>query len=523
MIFSLEKDSGINSKSITICGTGRESLELFFYCYQLKAEVKQFISEEFFGIQIFSRDVIKLQQWEDNRTEQDLLLGSMESQEEELLKKRGHTVYTLQEISNMHSCSEHEYIVDHAKYRETMEQLKTADASARFVMDTLKYRKKLVLLNGELLRKESVFQFIKQVLDGKHFTCIGDDTELAVMRELFEYFGIEAVYHLKEKEAVGRIEYSPDTEILFYSDIDEELGKELEKKGYAIKVNIKIFLFYVMIEIYERDILLDMDLGYNFSFSGSRYIGFKEYGDFENASLKIVALGNSTTDGRDIEPDESWPYYLYQMLKNKIAGVSVLNAGAPSYNISDELLKFIRDVSPLKPDLVISYTGWINIAQRNEYPFTNTWRRILNNLLYVKENENLMFKNINQEKKYSGMQNSMSRYQYFLMHAKQLQAAAAALGIGYKCFVQPNIYTKNELAFSENARLIYYDSIHQKENSKEFFAELKEDIHKYKWLYDYSGIFDDARNVYKDTHHVYKEGNEIIAGRIFEDIQDLLK
>ena len=186
-------------------------------------------------------------------------------------------------------------------------------------------------------------------------------------------------------------------------------------------------------------------------------------------------------------------------------------------------MKFIRDVSPLKPDLVISYTGWINIAQRNEYPFTNTWRRILNNLLYVKENENLMFKNINQEKKYSGMQNSMSRYQYFLMHAKQLQAAAAALGIGYKCFVQPNIYTKNELAFSENARLIYYDSIHQKENSKEFFAELKEDIHKYKWLYDYSGIFDDARNVYKDTHHVYKEGNEIIAGRIFEDIQDLLK
>lgn len=70
---------------------------------------------------------------------------------------------------------------------------------------------------------------------------------------------------------------------------------------------------------------------------------------------KIIVLGGSTTD--PAVERYNWAYYLAQFCaKNKIR-CEVLNGGVSGYNSTQEFLKLVRDVAPLKPDLVISLNG----------------------------------------------------------------------------------------------------------------------------------------------------------------------
>lgn len=518
MIFLYEKNI---EKNITICGTGRESLELFLYCYQLKVHVKQFVSKKIYGMSIFSRDVISYEQWDENNSNNDILLGFPDIEEAKELEDKGYRVFLLEEISYCHHCKEHEYLIDDYEYRDLMKEIRREDVQAEFVMDTLKYRQRLVLTDGKQLRKSSLFDLKKQELKGKQFCCIGSYKEVMVMQEFFQYFGIQAEFFIVEKNVISKIIYEENKEILFYSEINLELCSGLVEEGFELKKNIKKFCTYLMQEIYERNLVLDMDLGYSFLYKQSNYVGMKEYGDYDSAKYKIVTLGNSTTQGSDFEEDESWPYFLYLLAKeNYGGGVSVLNAGAAAYNISSELEKFIRDIVFLSPDLVISYSGCINIAQNNiEFPFSSEWKHLLNSLVYVKDNNHLVFGNINQEQKYFGISNTgLTRFQYFLLQAKLLWGAANAIGVNYKCIVQPTIYTKKDLTLKENERLIYYDSIRIRQRSNEFFNELKKSEDSFNWLFSFSDVYDNTENVYTDLYHVNGKGNKIVAERIFNDI-----
>ena len=237
-------------------------------------------------------------------------------------------------------------------------------------------------------------------------------------------------------------------------------------------------------------------------------------------STKLLILSAPASTG-DKENDESWPYFLFELLEKKYPGqVAVLNGGIAAYNMTQELLKFLRDVSPLKPDMCISFSGWCNISQNNDYPFEGGWKRKLNNFIMVQDNDNLVFRNMNQEMKYIGEKNTISRYQFFSNQAKQLHAAADAVGIDYRCFIQPNLYVKSSMSLSEKQKMIYYNSVREKNNTEEFFgdSQLQSDIEECRWLYNLVDIFDDMDDIYYDTHHPNEKGNRIIAKRIYDEI-----
>lgn len=69
----------------------------------------------------------------------------------------------------------------------------------------------------------------------------------------------------------------------------------------------------------------------------------------------IVILGGSTTDALMYE--SSWPEELAKLLREHSANILVANGGVGGYSSSQELLKLLRDVLPLRPKLVISYNG----------------------------------------------------------------------------------------------------------------------------------------------------------------------
>jgi hypothetical protein len=104
----------------------------------------------------------------------------------------------------------------------------------------------------------------------------------------------------------------------------------------------------------------------------------------------IVCLGGSTTDPFlprlkiDLEKNYSivangtWSEELSRMMeKEKIKG-TVFCGGTSCYNVFDDLLKLLRDVLEIKPDIVISYGGVNDLGMRRDFKIHNRYSYIHN-------------------------------------------------------------------------------------------------------------------------------------------------
>ena len=96
------------------------------------------------------------------------------------------------------------------------------------------------------------------------------------------------------------------------------------------------------------------------------FTGFVVYGDrTDSSAIRIFALGGSTTDpifslgGPSTGPgyEECWPKILQDLLNDVGIPAVVFNGGVAGYSSNQELLKLVRDVLPLKPDIVLSLSG----------------------------------------------------------------------------------------------------------------------------------------------------------------------
>jgi lysophospholipase L1-like esterase len=92
-------------------------------------------------------------------------------------------------------------------------------------------------------------------------------------------------------------------------------------------------------------------------------LGFRgpEIAAAKDGAYRIVALGESTTFGMTVQPeDKPWPELLEQLIRQRLKlrrRVQVINAGVPSYTICDNLRRLPGEILPLQPDMIISYHG----------------------------------------------------------------------------------------------------------------------------------------------------------------------
>jgi lysophospholipase L1-like esterase len=79
-------------------------------------------------------------------------------------------------------------------------------------------------------------------------------------------------------------------------------------------------------------------------------------------AYRIVVLGESTTFGDTMnEKDQPWPEVLERIIVEKLRPsrrVEVINAGVPSYTLTQNLSRFPTEILPLKPDMLITYHGY---------------------------------------------------------------------------------------------------------------------------------------------------------------------
>jgi lysophospholipase L1-like esterase len=93
----------------------------------------------------------------------------------------------------------------------------------------------------------------------------------------------------------------------------------------------------------------------------SRGFRGREIADPKGQTYRIVALGESTTFGYTINPeDKPWPELLEQLINRELKParpVEVINAGIPGITLPENLNRFSDDILPLKPDMIICYHG----------------------------------------------------------------------------------------------------------------------------------------------------------------------
>lgn len=76
-------------------------------------------------------------------------------------------------------------------------------------------------------------------------------------------------------------------------------------------------------------------------------------------TIRIVALGESTTFGPYLPLEQTYPYLLEEMLRRRYPGraFEVINAGIPMWTTAESLINFALRLVDYRPDIVLIYQG----------------------------------------------------------------------------------------------------------------------------------------------------------------------
>lgn len=243
----------------------------------------------------------------------------------------------------------------------------------------------------------------------------------------------------------------------------------------------------------------------------------------------IVTLGGSTTDPGW---QHSWPEQLAIRMKEKGIPGTVVNGGLGGFSSNQEILKLIRDVLEVAPDVVVSYHGvndtrWVNMP----YPMSSKYMQaLLTRLVRQNAQGSLMPNTMHFIKSKSpkddsatelthGFKTQKSNAEYLVRNVRVMDAILKEFQIAHVSILQPFVLTGEYSRTVQKAFPDFYARF-AADDTGPMYAELMA-IKERSGLpmIDLTTAFDDRDgampNVYIDRCHLTPEGNTLIAGKIF--------
>lgn len=253
--------------------------------------------------------------------------------------------------------------------------------------------------------------------------------------------------------------------------------------------------------------------------------GFYKYSSFENANeedaFRIVILGNSATDPFFYR-QTSWPEYLTRMFREKGKNCIIWNGGITDYSSANEVMKMIRDVVHLSPDVVISYSGVIDFREyKPGYPFVN---------MNLKRTTQLWCEKNPKKALVLGVKDERTAFQRWIQNESIMQATSKIVGSRFFAVLQPwigsGISGSNEYLsewYYNYWRVEYPEFSDYLRNADEFVKNIKYSSDNIEWLYDFTHIFDayEPNEIYYDSVHVNETGNQIVAQHMMDLLERL--
>lgn len=262
--------------------------------------------------------------------------------------------------------------------------------------------------------------------------------------------------------------------------------------------------------------VLDVNLGVSHN-TNWLYPGIYIYGKNRSEDYKIAVLGGSTTDSMFDKHICSWVEIMYKQYCH--ASITIFNGAISGYTSSQELIKLIRDIMRLNPNMIIVYDGVNDCPKGSRF-------RYLESLIEFsgKHIPTTAYERVEKDKIFNGIPSKGNNIDDWLENIKYMYAIAKSKNIDFFSFMQPTLYTKKNLDLHSKT-LVQVKTLRNSDTATAahiFRKRAAEITNTYDYIYDLTFIFDDV-DVYMDYAHVYEKGNEIVAGHIWNIIKDVLK
>ena len=365
------------------------------------------------------------------------------------------------------------------------------------------YSKKIIIYGG---RNAVKLQQLLKMLDVEVDYLVDDiEDEYDCMCEGGGYM-IKPLYNLLyEKEGSFKVVVTSDRE---------------KNSNTLDKMDLQKGIDYDLVSQYDYtqrcSYTLDPNCGYNLLYPGDKKIpGFVPIGERDEAGTTIVLLGGSTTDGR-LYAFGTWGDFLGEKLKKSGYKVNILNGACSGYQSSQELIKMIRDVLPIRPDIIIDYTGFNDalMYSYNQYSFIHQYQKDVYNQISGQLQPSWWWPDANIEKFTLGVPDERPGWVRFTDNIKIMESICRSFGIIYQSFFQPCLAVKEKSVQEKEFRIHGGYSEEFYERIELFYEEVKQI--EIEHMEDITWLFDDEQDVYLDICHVNKRGNEMIAQYMYE-------
>lgn len=318
---------------------------------------------------------------------------------------------------------------------------------------------------------------------------------------------------------------------------------------------------YSMKKTIKQTLLNGFDPILGYSYSDDTYLplakeredylnGITRIGHTSDTDIRIAILGGSTSD---ISYDGSWMRPLHDLLKLENLKPLIICAGISGYSSSQEVLKLIRDVLPLKPDIVISLSGVNDIgfiqASSPKRPYIHKYQEKVGQFLiekYGTENKNVgtffkqnihrkeeknfitMNKEVSLGKLVLGVEKVQESYESWHTNIRLQKAVCLEFGIEYFACLQP-IFGIGNYSSSVDENIIYKAFIKERKVHKipyhevlvKFYEGAKKIVSENRYfMYDLTNVYEEVTDIYQDPRHPNLKGNNILALNIFNILKE---
>lgn len=247
--------------------------------------------------------------------------------------------------------------------------------------------------------------------------------------------------------------------------------------------------------------------------------------DNQSDTFVIYISGGSTSDL--IYDQNNWPFFLLQELEKNKINSRIYVASVGGYNTGQELLKTIRDIDLIKPDIHISYSG----ANEMEDPS------------YVSFYEFEIFNNFTKNKEYKYLPNVLKIGSLILGNQKPQIEIVDRNNIDGVYFWKQNLTIMKSIADmkdysfigvlqpvkGQDSSLKEFEKIdketqHLINDYEAFYPKAKEMASQSEYIFDFTNIFKNQKeDVFKDDCHLNSSKyQKILSHQIYNLLDSLI-
>lgn len=351
------------------------------------------------------------------------------------------------------------------------------------------------VINIALLKSKSIWLYTNGDEHVRYLKEIFQRYQITIDREVYQESIYELGYENIDEISVVVIEKDADKSEMV-CDILDSLGFGLERLDYTA-INWCTCKANWSAALLKRDILLGRGIYVN-----EKYPGYDVYGDEKLAEVKIMVLGGSTSTS-NVYRTVSWVECLYKIMLKAGYSPLIYNGSMCSYGVVDEYLRMTRDIEPLRPDIVISFSGVNNTSVRKAVNLFNTcWGEF-----EINSNNDVV----------SGMKSNETLYDFWCRISKLLRMVAEYHGARVYNFLQP-------MNSSNNLYDLIQTSMFELTEHQAYIEEFKEKAsgETDQFYINLSSMLEGKKEMYIDACHYSNQASRLIAERVFEVIkQDL--